>query len=59
MSFDLSNFKEVGEWLFNTGRNFFGSVLFDFGSFKITALGLLIGFAVLSIVAWFLGKIFD
>ena len=59
MSFDLSKFKEVGEWLFNTGRNFFDSVVFDFGSFQITALGFLIGFAVLSIVIWFLAKIFD
>lgn len=59
MHFDLSEFTTVGKWLFDTGINFFKSFEFDFVGYTVNGFALIIGFAIVCIVGWFLGKIFD
>lgn len=59
MHFDLSAFTTIGKWLLDTGKSFFEMFEFDFIGYTVNAWALIIGLAIVGIVGWFLGKIFD
>lgn len=58
VEFDLSCFVDIGKWLFETGKSVFELANFNFGDYTINGWSLLLGIAILSVLAWFLGKIF-
>lgn len=58
MEFDVSNFVEIGKWLFDTGKSVFEMVNFNFVEYTVNGWSLLIGICIVGIIAWFLGKIF-
>lgn len=59
MKFDLSFFPEFGKWLLDTGISIYKLLEFDFGSFTLNAWNILVGVAILGMVLWFLGRIFE
>ena len=59
MKFDLSFFPSVGKWLFDTGVSVYKLLEFDFGEFTLNGWNILLGVAILFMVVWFLGRIFE
>lgn len=59
MSIDVSLFKDIGAFLFNTAINIYKSLDFDFGEFTVNGWVLLVGLAVVSIVIWFFSRILE
>ena len=59
MKFDLSLFPTIGKFILDTGVSIYKSLEFDFGDFTVNAWNLLLGAAILGMVLWFLGRIFE
>lgn len=59
MKFDLSLFPTIGKLILDTGVSIYKSLEFDFGDFSVNGWNLLLGAAILGMVLWFLGRIFE
>lgn len=59
MNIDVSLFKDIGAFLFNTAIGIYEALNFDFGGFTVNGWVLLVGVAVVFIVIWFLARIFE
>lgn len=59
MSFDLSQFPTIGKFIIDTGVNIYKSLEFNFGDFSFNGWNFLLGIAILGMVLWFLGRIFE
>lgn len=57
MTFDVSNFAEIGSWLFQTGKSIFESFNFNFGDFTLNGWVLFIGVAVFCIVVYIIRRL--
>lgn len=59
VEFDLSLFPKIGQWLFSFAKEIFESFSFNFGGYTLNGWIIILGVAVICIVAWFLGRIFQ
>lgn len=57
MTFDVSNFVEIGSWLFQTGKSIFESFNFNFGDFTLDGWAILIGVAFFCIVLFIIRRL--
>lgn len=55
--FDLSFFPTVAAWLFSMGQYVFELFQFDFFGYTLNGWAILIGFAIFSIICYFIGRI--
>lgn len=59
MKIDLSLFPIIGKWIFDTGVKIYKSLEFDFGDFTLNGWAILLGIAIVCIVFWLVGRIFE
>lgn len=59
IEFDLTLFPKIGQWLFSFAKDLFEGFSFNFGSYTLNGWVILLGVAILLIIAWFLGRIFQ
>lgn len=57
--FDLSDFAAVCAWLFETGKNVFEMLNFDFFGYTLNGWVILIGVAIFLLVIKFLARILE
>lgn len=59
MEFDVSNFVEIGRFLFSSAVELYQSLNFNFGDFTLNGWVIMLGSVIVIMVAKFIARLFE
>lgn len=59
MEFDVSNFVEIGQFLFSSAVQLYRSLNFNFGDFTLNGWAIMLGSVIVIMVVRFVARLFQ